>query len=364
MPRRSARPVTFAVLLLVLLGFGAAGDARPALAKDPAPKGDAKLEKAIDEAVERAGGGKFWGTVLAARDGKTLYAKGFGFADYKERPNAADTLYEIASASKQVTATAILRLEQKKKLRTSDSIAKVWKDAPKDKHKVTLDHLLHHTSGLSPELGVPYAWTGTREQYVREMLSKPLVEEPGMKFSYSNVGYALLAAVVEEVTGGTFEDYVRKELFVPAGLKDTGFVRDRELVRSDRITVRKCDDMQPDWTAANWFWGWGYRGMGGVVTTAPDLLLWDRALRGDKLLGAAAKEKLYTPALEKYACGWLVDRDERGRTKVHHSGGVRGFACQVARWLDDDVLVVVLSNGTVSPHAVEQAVAQVVFAAR
>jgi CubicO group peptidase (beta-lactamase class C family) len=122
--------------------------------------------------------------------------------------------------------------------------------------------------------------------------------------------------------------------------------------------------MKPDWTAANWFWGWGYRGMGGVVTTALDVMKWDRALRGDKILGAAAKEKLYTPALEKYACGWLVDRGERGGTKVHHSGSVRGYGCQIARWLEDDIIVVVLSNGAVSPHAVEQAVAQVVFASR
>jgi CubicO group peptidase (beta-lactamase class C family) len=352
-------------LAVALLASAVVGDAGPVAAKDPAPKaGDPKLEKEIDEAVARAGDGKFWGTVLAARGGKLLYAKGFGFADYKERPNAADTFFELASASKQVTATAILRLEEKKRLKTGDSIAKIWKDVPKDKQKVTIDHLLHHTSGLSPELGVPYAWTGTREQYVKDMLAKPLAEEPGKKFAYSNVGYALLAAVVEEVTGGTFEEYVRKELFAPAGLKDTGFIRDKELVQSDRITVRKCDDMKPDWTAANWFWGWGYRGMGGVVTTALDVMKWDRALRGDKILGAAAKEKLYTPALEKYACGWLVDRGERGGTKVHHSGSVRGYGCQIARWLEDDIIVVVLSNGAVSPHAVEQAVAQVVFASR
>lgn len=343
--------------VLVVLGAG-----RVAEAKDPAAKPPAhpKLAAAVDEAVARIGRGEFWGTVLAARKGEVLFVKGYGFADYKAKPNGPDTLYELASASKQVTATAILRLEQKKRLRTGDSLAKVFKGVPKDKEKVTIDHLLHHTSGLSPQLGKPYGWTGARDQYVKEMLEPPLVDEPGKKFSYSNVGYALLAAVVEEVTGESFEDHVRKELFQPAGLKDTGFIGDKHLIESERVTVRKADDMLPDWTAAKWMYGWGYRGMGGVVTTALDLVKWDRALRGDKILGAAAKAKLYKPDLDKYACGWTVEPGTRGGTKVHHSGGVRGYACQVARWLEDDVLVVVLSNGKVSPHEIEAAVYEAV----
>jgi CubicO group peptidase (beta-lactamase class C family) len=181
--------------------------ARPAAAKDPAKApAHPQLAAAIDEAVERIGKGAFWGTVLASKKGEVVFAKGYGFADYKTKPNAPDTLFEIASASKQVTATAILRLEQKKKLKTTDSLAKVFKDVPKDKEKITIDHLLHQTSGFSPELGKPYDWAGARDQYVRDMLAPPLVEEPGKKFAYSNVGYALLAAVVEEVTGGSFED--------------------------------------------------------------------------------------------------------------------------------------------------------------
>jgi CubicO group peptidase (beta-lactamase class C family) len=351
------------VRLVIAAVLALAAGSVPVAAKEPIAQ-DPKLVQAIDEAIGRAGGGKFWGTVLAARKGEVLYAKGHGFADYKAKPNGPDTLFEIASASKQVTATAILRLEQKKKLKTSDSVAKIWKDVPKDKHKITIDHLLHHTAGFAPDLGVAYGWPGSRDEYVKQMFAKPLAEEPGKKFAYSNVGYALLAAIVEEVTGESFEDFCRKELFAPAGLKDTGFVKEDVLVKSDRITVRKCDDMQPDWTAANWWYGWGYRGMGGVVTTAMDLLKWDRALRGEKILGAPAKEKLYTPTLENYACGWRVAPGERGGTKAYHGGSVRGYGCQVSRWLDDDVVVIVLSNGVVSPHTIEQAVAQVVFAGR
>lgn len=326
----------------------------PAAAEEPAA-----LD--FDGAVRGAGGAEFWGTVLVARGGKVLFAKGYGYADYDERENAPDTLFELASVSKQVTATAILKLEQQKKLKTSDSIGRLLRDVPEDKRVITVDHLLHHTSGLADELGVPYSWEGTRAAYVKQMLAPPLAREPGKAFAYSNVGYALLAAVVEEVSKRPFEEYVHRELFKPAGLEDTGFIGDEALVKSPRVSVRKSDDALPGWTAASWFYGWGYRGMGGVVSTALDLVRWDRALRGDQVLGAAARQKLFTPALERYARGWFVETTERGTTRASHSGGVRGYAVQVARWLEDDALVVVLSNGKSDVHGVERALSALLF---
>src|SRR5262245_10023396 len=221
------------------------------------------LGKQIDEAVAAATDGDFWGTLLVVRGGQIELAKGYGFRDYESKPNTPDTLFEIASTSKQVTATAILRLEQQKRLKTSDSIAKYFKDTPADKTAITIDQLLHHTAGLDPDIGVAYSWVGSRDEYLAVILKKPLIGTPGAKFFYSNVGYALLAAIVEVVTGRPFEDYVRKELFAPAGLVDTGFVQDEALVKSDRVTKRHSDVGDPDWTAAKWFYGWGYRGMGG-----------------------------------------------------------------------------------------------------
>jgi CubicO group peptidase (beta-lactamase class C family) len=341
-----------------------AGGASPARGKEPKgpPKPrDPELAAKIGAAVRAAGGPDLWGTVLVTRGEDVLYLEAFGYADYATKANAADTLYEIASASKQVTAAAVLRLEQQKKLRTSDPLTRFFRDAPEDKRAVTLDHLLHHTAGLAPDLGVAYGWGGSRPEYARLMLERALVNEPGKVYAYSNVGYALLAAVVEEVTGKDFEEYVRRELFVPAGLVDTGFVGDKRLVESPRITKRRAPDALPDWTAAKWFWGWGYRGMGGVVTTVLDLWKWDRALRGDKVLGEAAKAKLYAPGLAGYACGWQVETTPRGTTKVSHGGGVRGYGCTYARWLEEDVMVAVLSNGVANVHAVEKAASDLLF---
>ena len=364
-PRRSVRvPATARVACLLVAGLllapapmASARGGKPERARNVSTP----LGERIHQAVGQATGDAFWGVVLVARGGEVLLARGYGAADYDAKENLPDTLFELASTSKQFAATAILRLEQQKKLKTSDTIDRFFPGAPKDKRKVTVDHLLHHTAGLSPELGVPYAWSGTRDVYVREMLARPLDAEPGARFSYSNVGYALLAAIVEVVTKDPFEDYVRKELLARAGLVDTGFIGDERLAASGRDTTRKCADCLPEWTAARWHWGWGYRGMGGVVSTALDLLAWDRALRGDKVLGPAAREKLYTPALEGYACGWKVETTDRGTKKVSHAGGVRGYAVQYARWLEEDAVVVVLSNGATDVHAVERAVAALLF---
>jgi len=317
------------------------------------------LGRKLDQAVWKASRGDFWGAVLVAKGGEILLAKGYGEADYDERANTANTLFEIASTSKQFTAAAVLRLHQDGKLQVTDSIKKHLRGVPKDKQDITIHHLLTHTSGIPGNAGVPYASKMSRKQYVKHVLEKPLDSEPGAKFAYNNAAYALLAAIVEEVANTSFEKYSKKKLFGPAGLKDTGFVGDDDL-DEERQSVRRGDRM-PEATAIDWHWGWGYRGMGGVVSTVHDLYLWDRALRGEKVLDAETKALYFEPALEGYACGWRVEATDRGTMKIHHSGGVHGYACQYARFPDDDVVIAVLSNGKSNIMAVEQALAGLLF---
>ena len=117
----------------------------------------------------------------------------------------------------------------------------------------------------------------------------------------------------------------------------------------------------PEATAIDWHWGWGYRGMGGVISTVHDLYRWDRALLGEDVLDAGTKALLFEPVLEQYACGWRVEATDRGTRKIHHSGGVHGYACQIARYPEDDALIVVLSNGRSDIMAVEQALGDHLF---
>lgn len=356
--RRAVRFRAWACLLLLTLPCAVHLEAKDAAPPLPVAVGElgARIRTALDAAMPP----QAWGLVLVAQKGKLVFAQGYGAADYASKPIGLTTLFELASASKQVTATAVLRLEQQGRIKTADALGKVLRGVPADKAKVTIQHLLHHTSGLDPKLGVPYTSTIGRDAYVRQMLEPPLVAEPGTKFSYSNVGYALLAAVVEEVTGKPFEDYARRELFTPAGMPDTGFVNEERLEKLGRATTRKGEEAGA-WTAARWHYGWGYRGMGGVVTTGQDLLAWDRALRGEKILGAAAKAKLHAVGLDGYACGWKIETTDRGTVRAHHSGGVMGYRCQVSRWIEDDAFLAVLTNGEGDPFVAERAILPLLF---
>ncbi len=342
-----------AVLLSGLVGIAVGEDSTK-----PVILGD--LGGRLDQAVRTSGGADFWGSVLVARGEEILLANGYEFADYQQLPNTPATLFELASASKQVAATAILHLCQKKKLKLDDTLGDIFKAVPEDKKAITVHQLLTHTSGISGRIGVPYASRLTRREYVPQMLAKPLSTEPGTKFEYCNVGYALLAAIVEEVSHKSFEDYVSRNLFKPAKLVDTGFIGDPKLIRSERVSARKGGGL-PDATAANWHWGWGYRGMGGVVTTVLDLLRWDRAMRGDRILNEEYRKILYTPQREGYACGWKVETTIRGTRKAHHSGGVAGYGINLVRYLEEDVAIFVLSNDGRAAHSVTAALERLLF---
>jgi len=166
-------------------------------------------------------------------------------------------------------------------------------------------------------------------------LQESLVATPGIRHGYSNVGYALLAAVIEQVTGGAFQKYLKQNLFEPAGLNDTGFIGDQELIKNDRASKRLTNDSK-EWTAADWYYyGWGYKGMGGVISTVLDLERWSRALRGDTILNEEMKKILFAPVLEDEACGWRIKFTSRKTRRAEHSGGVAGYGTHMVHFLDE-----------------------------
>lgn len=344
------------VLAAIILAFAAPGFAKDS---DEAIV-SGRLGGRIDQAVQRSTGGGFWGAVLVSRGGEILLAKGYGFSDYSSRPNTPRTLFEIASASKQFTAAAIMVLVEQKKLKTTTKLGSIFADVPRDKQGITVHQLLTHTSGISPRVGVPYTSPLDRSEYVPEILEHPLASDPGDKFAYSNAGYALLAAIVETVSAETFELFMLEEVFSDARLVDTGFIGEARLIKSGRDSSR-LGDGQGSWTAANWHWGWGYRGMGGVVTTVLDLHRWDRALRTKDVLSRMSLKRMHTPELSNYGYGWRVETTPRGTTKVSHGGGVKGFGCYLTRYLEDDAFVAVLSNGKTNVAAVTKTITDILY---
>ncbi|KAF0246511.1 MAG: hypothetical protein FD180_616 [Planctomycetota bacterium] len=323
---------------------------------------DGDLGKSLDAAVQADPAKPFWGAVLVAKDGKILLAKGYGEADYKKAPITPRTLFEIASTSKMFTAIAILKLEMQGKLATSDAITKFFKGVPDDKKAITVRQLLNHTSGMSGEAILGYHARETADEFVALAMKQPLASKIGSKFEYCNPGYALLGVIIEKASGKKFEEYLRENLFKPAGMKDTGFCQDKSLDAA-RATVRR-DSRQGNkevGTAIEWGWSWGYRGMGGIVTTVYDLMRFDRAMRGDAILDAASKTKHRTAAMDNYGCGCLVGTSAGGQATLSHAGSVAGYLCDFTRFPDDDAVVIVLSNDAGDPFGVQRRLAATIF---
>lgn len=287
----------------------------------------------------------FAGAVLVIDGGEVVLLEGFGEAA-PGRGATVDTLFEVASVAKQFTAAAVLRLQDQGRLTLDDAIGEHLPGVPDEHRGVTIRHLLTHTAGwarMGPTGGGP-----DRDAAVAAYLRAPRVREPGVRMEYHNGGYALLAAIVEHASGRRFEDYLRDEVFAPAGMASTGFCG--EAFGADRLAIGHADG-RPAGPANAHSFGWEYKGMGGVVTSARDLAAWHAALRDGTVLSDAATEALFTPGLGDYACGWFVHTtDERytfappGLTWQHHGGAVAGFEAELWRFPGRDACIAVLTN--------------------
>jgi CubicO group peptidase (beta-lactamase class C family) len=330
---------------------------KPADSKSPGTIVEGEAGRKLDEHLERVdkSDGGFCGNALVSVGGKVLLEKGYGVADASNKQAMpVDALWDWASVSKQFTAAAILRLQDKKKLKLDDPVKAFYPDARKEQAGVTLRQLLTHTSGIEAGFKNEWKFDGfDRESFEKLHTNLPLTSKPGEKFEYNNAGYAFLAAIVEKVSGKTFEEFCAEELFKPAGMKSATMIGTPQL---DLARVPKInrgagfpDAPQDRSFAYGNKLSWGYRGCGGFVMSARDMHLWDRALRGDKVLSKAAKEDLYRPALDNYALGWEVVKGSDGRV-ASHSGGVRGVVAYVTRGIDEDFIVALVCSYEPKTH--------------
>ena len=312
---------------------------RPATA-DPSAVVEGAAGQELDEFMQSAQHFPegFNGCVLVAKEGAVLLAKGYGVAKADPpTPMRADALWDWCSVSKQFTAAAVLKLEMQKKLKLDDPLKKFWKDAPKDKQAITVRQLLNHTSGLPTAPELDRAKLFDRDATAQGILAAPVVREPGKKWEYNNAAYFLLAALIERVSGESFEAYCRTNLFAPAGMKEAGFIGDG---KADH--ARAPGDARG--TKPPFAYGermsWGYRGAGGALASVFDMLAWDEALRSDKLLSKAAKAQYYAVGLENYALGWEVTKGAGG-LRAAHSGHTGNLVTYYLRLLDERVVIAI-----------------------
>ncbi|MBV8518367.1 MAG: beta-lactamase family protein [Acidobacteria bacterium] len=296
--------------------------------------------------VERLG---FSGALLVAKDGDVIVHKGYG-------KFSIDTLAPVGSITKQFTAAAILALEEEGKLRTTDPITKYFHDVPPDKQGITLHHLLTHSAGFPGAIGDDYDPVG-RDAFIKLAMGTKLEFTPGTSYEYSNVGYSLLGAIIEIVTGHPYERYLHDRLFVRAGMLHTGYVIPKwdrtKLAHGFRGGEDEGTFLDRPWAPDGPYWH--LRANGGIISTPADMYRWSLALDGDKVLSAASRKKLFTPyvregnAPSSYAYGWAIYPLPNGHTIVMHNGGDGTFAADFRRYVDDGIVYYITSNVSERP---------------
>lgn len=320
-------------IVLVIL-FAAA----PSFAQDTV-----RMEQVVQTYVENR---TFMGTVLVARGADVVLDKAYGSANLEWNvPNTPTTKFRLGSITKQFTAASILLLEERGKLKIEDPITKYFTDAPPEWGRITVRNLLNHTAGLPNFTGFPEyaelkAVNMPADKIIASFKNKPLDFGPGEKMSYSNSGYIVLGAIIEELTGESYGKFVLDHIFAPLGMKDSGYDSNTAVI------AHRASGYVP---AAGGLVNAGYVHMsiphaaGALYSTTEDLLKWEQALFGGKVVSAASLEKMTTPFKNDYAFGLTV-RTDKGRKVIAHNGGIDGFNTSMAYYPDTKTVVVVLSN--------------------
>jgi CubicO group peptidase (beta-lactamase class C family) len=287
------------------------------------------------QALEKNG---FSGVVLWVAKGEVVLERGYGPADREsERPMTPETVFDIGSITKPVTASAVWKLEAEGRLSTSDPISKFFRGVPADKSGITIQHLLTHTSGLDDLFGGDYE-LATREWVLDKALNSKLLFALGEKRKYSNSGYSLLAMIVEDVSGQPYERYVHQSLFGPAGTPRVGYRIPKwaptELAVGYQEGRRWGSPLDHAWAEDGP--SWNLRGNGGMLSTARDLYRLMEALQKGPALPEPARARF----LEHYTRA----PKEGGSRRIRAIGGNGIFNADYIRWVDEDVTLILMTN--------------------
>jgi CubicO group peptidase (beta-lactamase class C family) len=285
----------------------------------------------------------FSGTVIISINNKIILNKGYGFTDstdtYKITPQ---TLFNIASITKTITATGIFQLEEKGLISTKDKISKFFKNVPPDKKNITIHQLLTHTSGLQQH----YIATEEpdRDSAVAKILNDDLKFKPGTDFSYSNENYQLLAAIIEQLTTSTYENYIRKNVLNPADMNNTFFWGELNDLDASKF-AQKLKVIPPEIRQRNW----DFIGSNGIYTNSIDLYKFYKAFSKGKLVSKKIMRIMLQPykklSSTNVGYGWFISKTKRN-TIEYWTRGTEDFGHNaVLRWFpEDNVVIVVCSN--------------------
>lgn len=294
------------------------------------------------------------GSVIIRRGGETLWAEGYGWADAdKQVPNTPQTRFGIGSVTKQFTAMAIMILQEQGKLDVDAPLSQYLDDIPDTWKPLTLHQILTHTSGLMHSWQLPgFAETmhepATLEETIDRFKGQPLLSPPGTQFAYSGLGYFILAHLIEELSGQSYEQFLKEAVFEPLGMKNAGALHPAlNMSGFANGYARQDNSLQP--AAAIYFPI--LTGGGNLYASVEDMARWDQGLTDQKLISAASYQVMYTPEQREFAYGWVVSEQD-GRQIIFHSGGVPGYNAFILRYPVEELSVIVLSNA--APTSVGQ----------
>ena len=365
MPTNSDRRTFCYLLVLVALALVSRANLLAA------PVGDgqiATIDRIVAEGIDQKKVASY--AVAIVKDGALVLARGYGMADLEnDVPASAETVYRLGSITKQFTALAIMQLAERGKLSVDDELTKFLPDYPTAGHKVTVHHLLNHTSGIKSYTSVKSFFKLIRQDLSHDELlalfkNEPFDFEPGTKWLYDNSGYYLLGMVIEKASGQRYAEYLEEHAFRPLGMSATRYGDMRPIIRHRAMGYKVSngqlindDFMSMDAPGA----------AGALVSNVLDLIKWHQALETGNLLSSASFEAMYRPtkladgSVRPYGYGWGLG-EMNGHRKLSHGGGINGFSTMIARYPADRLAVIVLSNTAgANVGGVESRIAKLLF---
>jgi CubicO group peptidase (beta-lactamase class C family) len=308
--------------------------------------------------------------LLVVKSGKIVRAEGFGLANVElDVPVKPETVFQSGSVGKQFTATAVMMLVEEGKIALDDPLTKYFADAPPAWKDVTVRELLSHTAGFGDypkDFDMRKDWTEDEELKLIESI--PLAYPPGTKWEYSNFGYVTLGVLIHRVTGEFYGDFLQQRIFQPLGMQSTRIISEANIVpnRAAGYRLVKGELKNQEWvspvvnTTAD----------GSLYFNILDLAKWDAALYTEKLLKRSSLDLMWTPVKLKsgqpnkgnYGFGWVIVQ-RNGHRCITHDGSWQGFETAIARYVDDQLTVVALTNlAGADPEKITKHVAEMYLA--
>jgi CubicO group peptidase (beta-lactamase class C family) len=290
-------------------------------------------------------------SLVVLQNGKVVKSAGYGFANLEhEVPATPQTIYQSGSMGKQFTAAGILLLAEDGKLELDDPLAKYFPDGPASWHRITIRHLLTHTSGLKDYGGdeIDFRKDYTEAEYLEIMQRLPLEFEPGTQWSYSNSGYLILGILTSRLAGKHWSEFQAERLFRPLGMKTARIISERDIVMH-RAAGYELDEhgeiRNQEWVAPSA----NRCADGALYFSVEDLAAWDAALTAHRFLKPEHFEAWWTPVklasgtTYPYGFGWSLD-EQRGYPLIEHGGSWQGFRTAIARYVEQGLTIAVLAN--------------------